>query len=388
MRTTLLSKSSSSPTSNVINIISISDIHLGHPRTETAHMIHGLRTGLMTDKIFADLDLLIFAGDVFDRDLRLPQYEVSLIHDWIVDLIRLCTLHGVILRVLEGTPSHDWRQSKMFMEINALLGNACDVAHVCDLQVEHLEKFDLSVLYIPDEYSETCHETQAKVSDLLLSTLGVEAIDIIVMHGSFNYQYPKFQQGKIDCHNDQYYDSITRYFVTVGHVHRRGNWGKIWSQGSWDCIAHGEPDPKGGIYVKLTLGKPEKTKVSWLVNHNAKVYKTVNLENVDPDMAVAVVHDHAVKLPAGSNIRVVAQKDHPVLGTIQQLRIQYPQLVWSSKRVDSESEKAKLLTLPSAAKRMYRQINHDNIRETIRSRLGELSNIDLTMEILEELLNE
>lgn len=368
--------------------ISISDIHLGHPRTDTAHMLIGIRNGLMTDEIFTSLDLLILAGDVFDRELRVPQVEVELIREWIVDLLLLCQKHDVILRVLEGTPSHDWRQSKMFIEINELLGSPCNVRHLTDVCVEVLEKSGLSILYVPDEYRETCAETQVVVEQTLLNEFGIAAVDIAIMHGSFNYQYPKHQRGRIDCHDDEYYSSLARYFITVGHVHRRGNYKNIWSQGSWDCIAHGEPDPKGGIMIDIWLGRPDKTRVSWLVNPNAKVYVSVNVENVDADMAVAIIHDKARKLGYGANIRVVAQKDHPALTLIQQLRQQYPQLIWSAKRTDSKVETQKALTLPSEQKRSYRTVIASNIRDVVRSRISPDTDADLLMEILEECLND
>ena len=84
-----------------------SDIHLGHARNKAEFIIANLNHCFSNDAYFSTVDLVVLAGDVFDNGMPLSSEDVSHIDMWVAKLLRLCHKHKVMLRVLEGTPSHD-----------------------------------------------------------------------------------------------------------------------------------------------------------------------------------------------------------------------------------------------------------------------------------------
>lgn len=173
-----------------INIASISDIHLGHPRTNTYLIVENLYKAFPDNEETAKLDLILLAGDVFDRLLTLPQEEVDAIQMWIAHLLYVCEKYNIILRVLEGTPSHDWKQSRQFANINAAMKKPANLKYVEVLSIETIEELGgLTVLYVPDEWNHDANVTRQQVIDLLKQH-GLEKVDVACMHGAFDYQLP------------------------------------------------------------------------------------------------------------------------------------------------------------------------------------------------------
>ena len=72
-----------------LRIASISDIHLGHPKTTTEYIITNLNKYLNNDEFLSNLDILFFAGDVFDNLLNFNDEVITHIKMWIVLSFRL-----------------------------------------------------------------------------------------------------------------------------------------------------------------------------------------------------------------------------------------------------------------------------------------------------------
>src|SRR5690606_34198135 len=130
-----------------------SDVHLGHRTTPTEHIIQQLKLALPTNEETSNLDIIWISGDLFDRFLPLNHPDLPLIHEYIAWLLRLCKRHDIVLRVLEGTPSHDNKQAWLVEAINADVEIGADAKHVESLSIEYIERFGIHVLYIPDEWS-------------------------------------------------------------------------------------------------------------------------------------------------------------------------------------------------------------------------------------------
>jgi DNA repair exonuclease SbcCD nuclease subunit len=143
-----------------------SDIHLGHPNTLTEDILRNLEKAFPTSKETEELDIIFFSGDVFDRLLNFPDNSVSEIESWINVFLRRCKALDIVVRVLEGTPSHDWKQSNVFEKVNNIGKIDCDVKHVKNLSIEHIERFGINVLYVPDEWEPETDDTWKQVKDL------------------------------------------------------------------------------------------------------------------------------------------------------------------------------------------------------------------------------
>ena len=103
---------------NKISYLVLSDIHLGHNINKTENIINNLQIYFKENyKEFSKLDMICIAGDVFDKLLVSSSIDFLLATEWLTELIVFCKQHDIILRILEGTPSHDRNQSKVITSI-------------------------------------------------------------------------------------------------------------------------------------------------------------------------------------------------------------------------------------------------------------------------------
>jgi DNA repair exonuclease SbcCD nuclease subunit len=97
----------------LVNILNLSDIHLGHDKNKTEDIILNLRRFFKTyNSKLKTLDLLTISGDIFDKLLTTNSADYHLAYEWLTELVLLCKRYGIKLRILEGTPSHDWQQAQ------------------------------------------------------------------------------------------------------------------------------------------------------------------------------------------------------------------------------------------------------------------------------------
>jgi DNA repair exonuclease SbcCD nuclease subunit len=319
----------STNTDRPLRVICISDIHLGHKRTSTEHIVGNLNLYLSNDKVLSQVDLLVFAGDVFDDLLTVPHRDSQLIWKWLHRLLRLCVKHGVIVRVLEGTPSHDRAQSELFLTVNEVLKNnltsAAALEYVKTLSIEYIEALDIHVLYVPDEWHHDNADTLAEVRELL-RVKGLEQVDYAFMHGLFGYQAPEILKSNIK-HDEQAYLSLVKHLIFIGHIHLHSAHDRIYAQGSFDRLSHGEESPKG--YLKAVVSSVDQYTVHFVENKGAMIYKTIVTYGTELEAEVSRV-DHAVKdLQVGSHVRIETLKSLPMVGAMDMLKLRWPHLNWS-----------------------------------------------------------
>jgi DNA repair exonuclease SbcCD nuclease subunit len=303
---------------HAINIAVVSDIHLGHPRTSTFHIVANLRNAFPDNEETAQLDLIFLAGDVFDRLLTLPQEEVDEIQAWINELLALCAKHNILLRVLEGTPSHDWKQSRQFVNLNSDPEALAQLKYVETLSIETIDELGgLTVLYVPDEWNHDATDTWLQVQELLKKH-GLDKVDVACMHGAFDYQLPI---ESIKNHNSAWYQSIVNHYIVIGHVHIRTTHGKILAQGSFDRLSHGEEAPKGHYRFSIA---PEGNKHWFVENKGAKLYLTVDCRELT--LAKLIQHMQSVEdYPTGTAFRFLIRRDSELHRDVREIRKQFPQ---------------------------------------------------------------
>lgn len=320
--------------SNKLNMLSISDIHLGNNLVPAEFIIDNLNTLVPDNKTMLDIDIIWLAGDIFDQILLFPDGEVGQIELWMTRLLRICKKWDVLLRVLEGTPSHDRKQSKHFIIINDCHDIGADVKYIDTLAIEYISRFDINVLYIPDEYHATTMQTWYEVKDLLAEH-GLEKVDYAIMHGMFEHQIPKGL--KLQSHIASNYLSIVNKYIFIGHVHLMSVFERILAQGSTDRLCHGEEEPKGIFRVTSYKNNFDNDKIEFIINERAKIFKTISILNVaveDVSKALDVVKD----LPDNSYVRIEVENLDQKLSTIAAYKLKYPKLTWSILKVkDSNS---------------------------------------------------
>lgn len=321
-----------------VNYLVISDIHLS-PRT-SAEIINNL-TVFFDDfhptGQFTRLDILFIAGDLLDNLLEFDDPVVPMILTFWDRLIRYCQLHDIKLRLLKGTPFHDREQLVTLAKMVELSGLKLDFKYINDISIEHIEAFDLHVLYVPDESRPTAEKTQEDVQ-VELDRCRLAQVDIAIMHGMF-----KFQLGNIPMnhkvHDEMFYLTRTKGFVSIGHIHTFSQHERILAQGSFDRLAHGQPEPKGGVWIRRN--EQGEYQYQFVENKLAKMYVTVEIKGQQLEPALRQIEKVCDKLPPRSHVQVVAKKHHPIFKGLDTLREKYREISFKRKSIDVEKEIAK-----------------------------------------------
>ena len=310
-----------------------SDIHFGHKNTPTEHIIASLRKHLLTPANHS-LDVLFFAGDVFDHLLYLNTREAQLVMQFFHQLLTYCNTHDIALRVLEGTPSHDWYQSSILAKMNEVRKAPADLRYVRALEIEHLERIGKHILYIPDEWCSEQDELDRQLR-AQFTQHGIDKVDLCILHGAFRYQAQGKPVGGFLYEEQQFLD-FTRGYIHIGHYHTHTHLDRIIAQGSFERLAHGEEGDKGYVLV-------EGDRWQFVPNPDAYCYKTLpirsstDLQKLDRAM---------LKLPVGAHVRLEMRADHPFNAAFKDLLLRYPDhhLKKKVKGEDSESEAVPYIT--------------------------------------------
>lgn len=316
-----------------IKMACVSDIHLGHRSNKTIDIVRRLREAFPDNAETSELDIIFIAGDVFDSLLNLDDNpHIAEIDYWISNLLNICANRNILIRVLKGTPSHDWDQSQRF-EIIKQIGNIpCNLKYVDNLEIEYISELDINVLYIPDELESTSEKTLSRVKTLIKSK-GLEKVDYAIMHGQFEYQLPEFV--KAQKHDSKAYLDLVNGLIFIGHVHKSSQYGRIIAQGSFDRLSHGEEDPKG--HMRATRKTDGTHDIVFIENKKAKKYITISCLYLPIEDAISKIERVVAELPSDSFVRLELNKDHPLTSNMDVLVKMFPLFNWS-KLIREEEE--------------------------------------------------
>lgn len=326
-----------------LRYIVISDVHLGHRNNTTREIIKNLDLFFDNYKPRTDgLNLIVIAGDLFDTLLDLTGDQIHEIVIWMSRLMRYCVFNKVALRILEGTPSHDWMQSALFDTIEAIVKyQDIDYKYVKTLSIEIIEKWNCSVLYVPDEWHNDPLVTFAQIKDLLAQN-HLQCVDIAIMHGQFTYQLPAAAI-KAPRHNETAYLEIVKHFINIGHVHQFSTFERILAQGSFDRLCHGDEIPKGGLYMVIRPNGHDE--FFFLENKSAKIFKTINLPVKAFDDLYGYLDKRIEQYPRQSFIRLKTKEKEALNAVMDQLRIRYAQYHLSKDTASSDASLSQVMRL-------------------------------------------
>lgn len=350
-------------TTNEFRIAVLSDIHLGNKRNKTEDIIYALKRAFPDTQETAELDMIVFAGDVFDRLLEYPDEDVSHIEIWIHEFIYQCAKNNTVVRILEGTPSHDRFQSEAFVRIKHTSGSDIDLKYFKALDIEYIERFGYNFLYVPDEWEVTTDKTLNDVK-ALMKAKDLSQVDFAFMHGNFDYQLGNFK--KIPKHDSEEYLKLTRHYIFIGHIHIFSCKDRIIAQGSFDRLAHGEEGPKG--HVRAVITDQNDKEFFFCENKLARIYKTFKCYKYTLEETLEYLRKKVAKLPNRSCVRVEAKYDHPIFSNMNQLVAMYPTIVWSKLPKNDEME-VEVITNDEVEEYDQITINKDNVVSLLINRL-------------------
>ena len=306
----------------------MSDVHLGHDKTKTEFIVENLLNAFPDNETTGELDLIWIAGDLFDRLLSFPTDSVTAISSWAYRFLTMCAKRDIVVRVLEGTPSHDWKQPKFMVEVNENAGIGADLKYLPELCIEHIERFGIDVLYVPDEWRAKNIDTWVEVQDLLKEH-NLEKVDFSIMHGCFTYQIPPNIVDMFETHDAENYLGITRYLVFIGHIHQHSQYKRIMAAGSFDRLRHGEEEDKG--HIRATIEPDGNYTATFVVNSNAKRYITLDYTKQSLDDVYRQLDALVSELPEDSHIRLQADTDDAVFRAGSDIKNRYKDINLSFK---------------------------------------------------------
>ena len=318
--------------------------------------------------------MIVYPGDLFDRLLFLttPNLEPILMHFGRV--LRLAKKHDIVIRILEGTPGHDHKQSYLFTIVNNLITTYADqiqvdCKHVTELSIEHLDKFNIDILYVPDEWSVDVLDTYNQATQLMRER-NLEQVDFCLLHGAFNYQIDATLNPK--AHNESLWSSIVRYYIFAGHVHFASQFDNILVAGSFDRLAHGEEQPKG--YLTLEITEAGEHLIRFHENTYATIYKTIDVREKPLDEVLELVDTHCKVITRKAHIRLYTHSRDAINDGLKTLKQRYPQIFFTIK-VDTKEKKQRTLQIVS---RKFDSITLDkeSIRRLMLDRVATLPHVD------------
>lgn len=320
-----------------LRIFSLSDLHLGHNLVSSEHIISNLNKAIPDSSMMLNIDIIFLCGDIFDCSLALPDANVGIIQLWISRLLKVCKKWDICLRILNGTSSHDRKQSKQFEILNTALSINCDLKYIDILDIEYIEKFNINILYIPDEWRGDNEQTKEEVK-ALLSKYKLDQVDYAIMHGNFPHQLPPILH--VPVHDTEFYLKIVKKYIFIGHIHIMSQYERILAQGSFDRLAHNEEHSKGFFFVESYPNSFDKDRIIFRINKSATIFLTAvvaGLSKEDTELEL----ERIIKAALNENsdysipihIRVVCEKNDNNEDVISSFRKSYVQIKWTSKVV-------------------------------------------------------
>lgn len=329
----------------------LSDIHLGARKTTAQEIIANLTVffnHFKTINNFDDLKTIFIAGDLWDDTIQLASDAVSDFLKFWANLAQWCEFKKIELIVLEGTPKHDRLQGKTVETYTKLIAPNLDFTYVRDLSILYIASLQAHVLFVPDE----CRETAAKVyEDVqgLMTEQQLAQVDFAIMHGMFF-----FQLGHIPVdtkvHREEDYLRIVKYYISIGHIHTAKHYDRIYAQGSFDRLSHGEEEPKGCYYFKES--KPNHWTPIFMVNHGAKVYKTVKLHGKLDEEQFEKIKQKIQSLPAGSHVRLQYTDSTTIKENKTLFSESFKQYIFSIEEANSSKKKQKPIKIDQSYERI------------------------------------
>lgn len=360
----------------VFSYISLGDVHLGHRLTPATHVIRNLQR-LITDDLLKKLDMIIITGDLFDRQLNNGDEDVNAINRWITILLYKCAAYDVHLYIVEGTPSHDRKQSQFFIEQKVNANIPVDLHYAKELEIIYNERFGAHFLFIPDKWHPSTAVTLGQV-EAKMKELGIKQVDFAIMHGAFTYQLPSIVEEP--THDQFAYLALVKHQILIGHVHNMTVYeDKIYAAGSFDRICHADEIPKGMFHFEVR--KDDSFTATFVENKWARRYVTWEVHGLDTKELNYLIKDRIATLPKGSSIRLRCESGDVANGDLDSYRREYQAYDWQITVEKATTKKNTVMeSIRNFDMSQFVPITKDNILELLLYELELQGHSETTVE--------
>lgn len=361
----------------------LSDVHFFHRKTKPQKMLSSIRELYPDNEETAKINLLAITGDFFDRLVTFEDPDIYYPIMAARHLLGLCKKHDIVLRLLKGTNLHDRGQNHIFGLINDSEGYNVDFKYVDTLSIEYIERFDINVLYLPDEWTHKSDLTFKQVTDLIHSR-GLNKVDLALVHGGCTYQLPGVDSPAL--HDAVAWSEIVNLNILAGHIHTHSRYLKWVSVGSLERLKHAEEEAKGTIRVTYRNG--EEVEFVRRYNHNAKIYRTIDVKGLGVNEVESKIRDDKT-LVRGSSVRLEFTQDDPAVPITSTMREKFPELEIS--QIKTGAKKTSVQGSTFTQKRFeFTPITTGSVKPLLNQRWSEQKvsddDINFTLTLIDEIM--
>lgn len=369
-----------------IKIVSTSDWHLGHRRVSTLNICNRIRKYLFPQ--LESCTILNIGGDIWDTLLTLCD-DTNIIEALLIDLMRICHNHKVVVRVLLGTYSHDRGQSSLFPILHEKCGFTNDLRYIDKIYLEEIKSLSLRILYLPDDLPYASSYDCIKVIRDMMKSLNWNYVDYVFGHGYFDHMLPAHIPRKPKCtFFIEQFESFVRRYICMGHIHQCDFRSNIFYNNSFDRLAHGEEDPKGFMVIE---DSGDTAKLEFIENKEATKFITFDFSNHTDKDEIGKIYLDKLTFLFGNDSGYVRVR-HPSSEIRQALHrltsSKFPKLQYSFlksndvKNIDISKTHQKLLDVKT-----YPSPNEDNLSDMVFDFLNHEQKSNLTKSRISEILS-
>ena len=272
---------------NNFRVVTIADIHYG--KKDDIKLTNELKEIFFKEIMSMELnyeephiDLIVIAGDLFDRVIRMNEYSAKLVMDFVGDLCEFCHENSIQLRILKGTKTHDFNQLQVFHNLRMKYSNFEIVNNVGkeDLVVSSLKK-PIKILYLPEEYPDNFNKYYG---DYLEDTY-----DIIFGHGMIDFVAYTGDESDSErfVRNAPVWKSETLMNICngpiiFGHIHDMKEYkDKIYYCGSYSRYSFADQEDKGFLVFDINMDDTSKYDGSFIENTLAPTYHEIDISELN-----------------------------------------------------------------------------------------------------------
>ena len=288
---------------NKMKILTVGDIHLYHEHTKIGNTIKSLLNTIKHQQI----DMLVINGDFTHRVIPPLTDSYHLFITVVNEIILYCSTNNIILRVVDGTNSHDMGQLQIFETIIKSLGINIDFKYLSKITYE--ENKIGKMLYVPDNVgSNTIALDQVKK---LMVEHEIGKFDFIFIHCMFDFQTPV---QSIESFDSEAWIKLCDKYILNNHVHNHQRYKNIIAVGSFDRLTFGDDVPKGCVVVE-TVG----LSYMFIQNKDAQVYLTYVDIHDDAELRALLKKSNMI----GSFLKIKTNRPDYISSKLKAYHIQY-----------------------------------------------------------------
>lgn len=288
----------------IVKGVSINDIHFGIKDSKRLYEELEIVKNFLNEN---EIHLLTINGDYFDCKLSVGDPATYYAVSFMDELTKICREKKIIVRILQGTKSHDLNQLQIFKHYEDDIH--LDFCIIETVQSESLFDDKFRILYIPEEYPEDCNEYYKQWQE--------QEYNVIFSHGTWSFvaMPGQIENSQRSTHSapvlmwEEWKKTVPNGFVSSGHIHGRNTYGrKIFYSGSFSRWNYGERSDKGFTYYEYDTEKLIYD-VRYIDNELAPAYDVISVSELGVDLDTVDVNflqetlNQCIKSPT-DNLRI------------------------------------------------------------------------------------